>query len=186
MLNKGLSKSEIERAIEGKGDFMQINFLKNFIEKNHSLPTDVKKFAYEKLAKLYQKKFLLEEAAKAYENIALSAIRYTEKIQYYMKEAEMWIQKGDFDRADKAMRHALNEANATQKKEIYSETKRLYFRQAEKYEKDLKRNHALKIYEKLLHTGLEDDERISVREKLIYLYERLGRIKDAEKMRSLV
>ena len=31
MLNKGMSKSEIERELKGKGDFIQIDYLNRFI-----------------------------------------------------------------------------------------------------------------------------------------------------------
>lgn len=185
MLEPGMSKSQIEKEISQKGEFIQIDWLTRFLEEA-SPPRDVRRFVYEKLANLYEKKHMLRDAAQAYESMGMASIRYTDKIKYYIKEAEIWIKDGDFDKADKAMRRALHEANAVQKKEIYSEIKRLYFDQAKEYEKNLKRNHAVKIYEKLLHMGLEDKERQEVREKLIDLYEKLGRFKDAKKIKALM
>ncbi len=185
MLKPGMSKSEIEKAIEDKGDFVKIDWLTRFLKKG-SPSRDIRIFVYQKLAEIYEKKFLYGEAAEAYENIGMNMIRYTDKIKYYMKEAEIWILKGEFEKTDKALRRALNEANAAQKKEIYSEMKNLYLTQAKKYEKNMKTHNALRIYEKLNQMGLEDSERREVREKLIELYEKFGKFKDAEKIRNLM
>lgn len=185
MLDKSMSKSRIESALKEQGDFVQIDWLKKFLEGN-SVPRDIKKFACQKLADLYEKKFMLSEAAKMYENLGMLSIAYSDKIKYFIKETGLWIKKGEFDHADRAMRRAIREANAVQKKEIYTEIKNLYRKQTENYEKDLKRNHAAKIYEKLLQMGLEDDEKKEVREKLIRLYKKLGKFKDAKHLEELM
>ena len=63
-------------------------------------------------------------------------------------------------------------------KNYIEKTKEFYKKQAEAYEKDNRRSHALKIYEKLLLMGPSDQEREEIKAKLTKLYEQTGRLKD--------
>ena len=115
------------------------------------------------------------EAAKMYDNAGIISIAFTEKIKHYVKETELYIRTDSFDRADEAMKKAINQANTMEKQDIYSGVKDFYKRQAEIYEKELKRNHAVRIYEKLLEMKISDMERKDTKEKLLELYDKLGK-----------
>ena len=56
MLNVDMSKSEIEEVLNGKGDYVQMDYLAKFLEKPLSM--DMKKFIYLKLANLYEKNLI--------------------------------------------------------------------------------------------------------------------------------
>ncbi|MCK5043977.1 hypothetical protein KAR52_03190 [Candidatus Pacearchaeota archaeon] len=176
MLHKGMSKSEIETELGGKGDFVQIDYLTRFMDENMSF--DLKKFVCFKLEEIYERKGMLNDAAKMLGNIALISIAFSEKIKYYVKAVELYIRAGFFDKADSSMRKALNQANEQQKQDIYSIVKNFYKQQAEIYEKEFKRNHAVKIYEKLLEININDFEREEIKKKLLDLYEKLGKFKE--------
>jgi len=176
MLYSGISKSEIEEELQRKGDFVQIAYLTNILEEK--LPIDIKKFICSKLAEIYEKKFMFKDAAKMFENVALISVAFSEKIKYHLREAELYIKAGDFEGVDNAMKKAISDANASEKAEIYFIIKNSYKRQADIYEKEMRRNHAAKIYEKLLHMNTSESEKNDIKRKLLELYEKLGKLKE--------
>jgi hypothetical protein len=74
MLKTGMTKSEIEEKLADKGDFVQIDYLTNFLKETMTL--DMKKFVFTKLAELYEKTGMLEEAAKNHDDAALISIPF--------------------------------------------------------------------------------------------------------------
>jgi tetratricopeptide (TPR) repeat protein len=183
MFYENISKSGIEKEIESKGDFVQIDYLARLSKEK--LPIDTKKFVYLKLAGIYERKFMFNDAAKMFDNIALISVAFSEKIKNYIKEAELHIRAGTFDRVDEAMKKAMNQANTIEKQDIYFTIKDFYKKQAEVYEKEMKRAHAVRIYEKLLEMKLNDSEREEIKEKLLYLYEKLGKFEEAKRLSRL-
>ena len=171
-----MSKSEIEKDLQGKGDFVQIDHLIRFLKDQLSM--DTKKFVFLKLAALYEKAKLLDEAAKMYNNAAELSIPFVEKINHYKKEAELYIKSGAFDRAEKAMRDAMSQANLREKEEIYASIKQFYKEQALVCEKALKRNQAVRLYEKLLEMRISEQERKEIKTKLLELYKTLGKVRE--------
>lgn len=171
-----MSKSEIEKELDKRGDFVAIDELTKFSRQDLSI--DMKKFVYLRLAGIYERKGMLSDAARMFNNVALASIAFSEKIKSHVKEAELYIKAGNFEKVDEAMKKAMREANASQKAEIYFAVKDFYKRQAEIYEKEMKRNHASKIYERLLQMNMGDLEKQEIKEKLLDLYDKLGRFKE--------
>jgi len=176
MIKTGMVKSEIEEQLAGKGNFVQIDYLTRFLE--GPLTMDMKKFVFLKLAELYEKISMLKEAAKNYDNAAIVSIAFSEKINHYMKEAELYIRADDFEKCDNAMKKAMAQANSTEKDEIYLTVKDFYKQQAETYEKNLKRASSARVYEKLLEMRISDLERKEIKEKLLDIYDKLGKRKE--------
>lgn len=177
-----MTKVEIEKDLEGKGDFVKIDHLKRFLEQDIAFET--KKFVYFKLAEIYEKKGMFNDAGKIYENISMLSTSFSEKIQDYVKGAELYIKGGFFNRADESIKKAFSQANLAQKADIYIAIKNFYKRQAEVYERELRRSHAVKIYEKLLTMKISESEKQEIKDKLINLYEKLGRIKEYYALRK--
>ncbi len=176
MLSKEMRKHEIEEDLKGKGDFVQIDHLNRFLKE--SLSMDTKKFVYLKLAEIYEKRSMFSDAAKMYDNAAMISITFSDKVKQYVKETELYIKAGFFDRADEAMKKAVGTASTAEKDRIYTSIKDFYKRQAEVYEKELRRSHAVSIYERVLEMKINDLERQEIRKKLLGLYEKLGKIKE--------
>ncbi|MCX6749190.1 MAG: hypothetical protein NTW17_00390 [Candidatus Pacearchaeota archaeon] len=176
MLKPTMSKSEIEKDLQGKGDFVQIDHLIRFLKDQLSM--DTKKFVFLKLAALYEKAKLLDEAARMQNNAAELAIAFTEKITYYKKEAELYIKSGAFDKAEKAMRDAMSQANLREKEDIYAFIKQFYKEQALVCEKNEKRNQAVRLYEKILEMRITETERSEIKAKLLELYKKLGKVRE--------
>lgn len=121
---------------------------------------------------------MLSDAAKTYEALAIAAIAFSEKRLYYIKETELFIKAGMFERADEAMKKGMNLGTASDKSEIYFVVKEFYKKQAEAYEREMRRAHAAKIYEKLLEMNISSMEREEIKEKLLKLYEKLGKVRE--------
>lgn len=170
------TKEEIDKHLQGKGDFVRIDHLTEILKQN--LPFETKKYACVKLADIYEGKGMFIDAAKVYESLGIAAVAFNEKIKYYLKETELLIRSGEFDRADMAMKKATGLGNASEKNEIYLAVKEFYKKQAGVYERELRRNHAAKIYERLLEMKISDGEREEIKEKLLKLYEKLGKVRE--------
>ena len=183
MLKRGMSKSEIEKELAGKGDFVQLDYLINFLKED--LPTDVRKYVMLRIALIYESKSMFNEAGKIYNNLAIFSIPFKEKVMYHMKEAESYIKAGSFREADSATSKAMNQANTFEKNDIMSSVKQFYRRQAETYEKNMRRNNATRLYEKLLEISQTETERMPIREKLMDLYQKLGKFREYNAIKGL-
>ena len=168
-----MSKLDIEKCLNAKGNFIRIDYLTRFLRED--IPLDMKKFCYTKLAETYENMKMFSDSARVFNNLAIISISFTEKINNYVKETKSYILTGNFPKADESMQKAMSQANSVQKNEVYNEIKNFYKRVAEDYEKETKRNKASGIYEKLLEMKISDMERQEIKSKLIDLYEKLGK-----------
>lgn len=173
-LKPGMTKSEIEQFLQGKGDYVQIDHLGRFLKEPMALET--KKFVFLKLAGLYEKAKMFDEAAKMYDNAAGLSIAFVEKIKHYMKETEFYAKLGAFDRVEQAMKKAMTQANFREKEEIRISVKMFYKEQAKVCEAELRRNQATRFYEKILEMRISEQERAEIGGKLLELYKSLGKI----------
>lgn len=182
MLKPGMSKEEIRQALKDQGDFVQIDYLMKFL--NTKPPIHIKKFVYETLTQIYEKTNMFGEAALTSEKAAESSVIYTDKIKFFVKATELFIKAGRFEMADYSMKKALHNANASEKGGIYAQIKEFYKKQAGAYELDHKRAHAVKFYEKLITLNLFDEEKEEIKQKLLDLYDKLGRFNDAAMLKK--
>ncbi len=176
MLTKGMSKSEIERELKGKGDFIQIDYLNRFIAQKP--PLHEKKFAFMKLIGIYDSKKMFNDVAKIYNNLALLALSQQERVECLIKETKAYIQGGRFDEGDSVMRRAMDEVTIVRKADIYEDIKKFYRKEGENYERENKRNHAIKVYEKLLSMKISENEKNEIKSKLLGLYDQLGKFRE--------
>ncbi len=171
-----MTKEEIEKALNGKGDFVQIDYLTKFLETKP--PLLLKRYTYLKLANIYESKKMFNDSGKMFENLGVISIAFSEKIKYFVKAAQSYIEDGFFENADNAVKKAMGEANEYERGEIYYSIKEFYKKKAQVYESQLKRNHAANIYEKLLQMKITEFEKKEFKKRLLDLYERLGKFKE--------
>ena len=183
MLKRGMSRSEIEKELSSKGEFVQIDYLSAFLKED--LPTDIRKFAMLKMAEIYEKKMMFGEAAKIFNNLSLLSIPFAEKMKCHVKEAELYIKAGYFREADYATSKAMNQANTFEKNDIMFSIKQFYRKQAEAFEKEMRRNNASRLYEKLLELSTTEAEKRQIRTKLMELYQKLGKFREYNALKGL-
>lgn len=176
-----LTKSDIEEAIKGKGDFIQINYLNRYLKLVDTL--DLKKFILLKLAGINEEKGMIGDAIKNLNSVAEMSTTFREKIEFFMKEAELWIKFGNFEMADKAFQKAYAIGNTQEKINTQNQYIELYMMQGKKMEDSEKHRKMAEIYEKLFSMrNFKDKEKI--REKLMNVYEKLGRVQDYERIKK--
>lgn len=183
MLRKDLKKAELDELLEGKGDFVQIDYLNRFLKLFP--PIAMRKYAYLRLAKVYLEKRLFEDAAKMFSNAAINSLTFKEKNESYMKEAKCYIKAGKFESSSKALRKAFSEANEKERNEMAREIINYYKKEGESLEKEGKPGAATTLYERLIRMRLPEEEKSEVKEKLLSLYKKLGKIKEYNFLKSL-
>ncbi len=177
-----ITKHEIAEELAKKGEFVQMGYLSDLLKKDTS--TDAKLFICIKLAELYEKRRLYTEAAKVHHIAAIISMKFEDKIKHHLRETEFYIKAGNFLLADDAMKKAMSQANSSERNGIYETIKQFYLTQAEVYEKEKRRNHASKIYEKVLEMRVGDVERQRIKQRLLELYDKLGKTKEYFKLKK--
>lgn len=172
-----MNKKEIEDFLKDKGDFVQIDHLTRFLTRDKP-PLEKRKFVFEKLAEIYERKRMFNEAAKMWNNIAIAGLTFKEKVQSYVKEAELYIKGGKLDEADESVKKAIGEAHGPERDNVLKIVKEFYKQQASVYEKENRRAQAVRVYEKLLQMNITPQERQEIKDKLLPLYEKLGKVKE--------
>src|SRR4030042_6121209 len=181
MLRKEMTKTEIEKELAGKGDYVLIDNITRFLKEN--LPTDIRKFVYMRLSEVYERRNMFADAADIFGKLAEISTP-AEKTNNFVKETECYIKAGFFDRADAAIRKIISEVKAGERGKIMISIKEFYKNQAQLYEKEKRRNRAVKTYEKLLTLNISDAEKDGINKKLLLLYKELGMIDEYMGMRS--
>lgn len=182
MLNKNMRKKDIEEVLEGKGEFVKIDYLTRYLKSMP--PIEMRKFAYLKLALVYLNKGMFSEAARMYKNISINSLTFREKRENYLKESKAYVLAGKFDESDKALKRAMGEGNTKEKKECHQTIIDFYKKEGEEMEKQRKHGSAMKIYEKLIRMRIDDNEKEEIKEKLLVVYDRLGKRKEYNFLKS--
>ena len=109
---------------------------------------------------------------------------YKDKEKYYIAEAELYIMSGHLEKVNTAMKDAMSNANATERENIIYTIKEFYKIQANTYENELKRRKASEIYEKVLEMSLLPSERQKIKDKLLELYDKLGKTQEYFRLKN--
>jgi tetratricopeptide (TPR) repeat protein len=182
MLNKNMTKVEIERELKSQGDYVQIDNITRFLKQNPAL--DVKKFLYAILIEIYDRRKMFGEAAETCGRLAEIMLNDKEKVVCLRKEVEFYIKAGFFDKADAVFRRTLSEISPNERPKLDLEIREFYKNQADIYEKEKRRSFAVKTYEKLLTMKLSETEKSEINGKLSNLYRELGMVGEYMKLKK--
>ena len=176
-----VSKQDIEKNIQGKGDYVQMHYLSTILQRQ--LDFDTRKFAMIKLIHLYESKCMFLEAAKLMKGASEINTTFNGKMQDFIKAATLFIRAGDTYSADVLFSEAAALGNQEQKFKIKEIKKEAYKTQAKVYIGKDKRSHAMQICEKILTLDLREDERKEIEKTLLELYGRLGKISEYQTLK---
>lgn len=179
---KETKKEEIKAKLKIiGGDMLKIEYLENCLKRQ--IAFDVRKFVYLGLAELYESRLMFNEAAKNVDGAAEISITFREKMENYMRAAELLIKHGSYDAADKSFEKALVCGNSREKEALKKKFKEAYFTRAKEFEAGKKLNNAIKIYEKLpIYRFVSEDEKKTINLKLAILYSKVGKIQEAMRL----
>ena len=176
MRAKETEKKDIEAKISGMGDYVKMDYLRSCLD--NKLDFDTKKFVLNKLAEMYEKKGMYGDCAKIYRKSADINTTYKGKMEDFMQAGRFFVKEGDFENADISFNKAMACGNETEKFSIKNKIKEIYLGQAEEYMKKGKRRQAMDSYERILEVCKVDEvEQELIKEKLLELYKKLGKIK---------
>jgi len=170
------TRKEIEARLEGMGDYMKMGYLASCL-KNH-LDLDTRKFVLIKLSGLYEFRNMFFDAAKTIRLAADINTTYQGKITDFLKACDLFIRAGNYEEADACMKRAIALGNEKQRQEIKKTVKEFYKVWARFFAENRKRKQAMKAYEKLLSFELDDVERNEIKENLLEIYDKLGKIRE--------
>ena len=160
------------------GDMLKIEYLENCLKQQ--LANDVRRGVHVKLAELYAIRLMYFEAAKNLEGAADCAVTYKDKMQIYSSAAKMWIRGANYSKANESFKKALACANDLEKESLKAQLKQDYLSAAEKFEKLNRNNNAIKVYDELkILNLLTSEEKDRINAKLVTLYTKVGRIREA-------
>ncbi|MFA5019783.1 MAG: hypothetical protein WC533_01650 [Candidatus Pacearchaeota archaeon] len=177
-----LTKEEIETSIRGKDDFIKIDYLNRTLERADSF--EAKKYIFLTLAGIFESKNMLKEAVRKISAAADISTTFKEKMNLYMKEAELYIRIGDFNLSEVSFRKAHSFGNNLERADLKVQYVNLFRIWAKKFELENKSRTALKIYEKLISLPQGEEQKMEVKAKLIEIYERLGMIREASSLKN--
>ena len=171
------TKDEVIKKAEKMSDFLRMEYLENCSKK--FIDKEILRYCFLELARLYERNVMYPDAIKylaRYEEVAATG---REKIQAYQKEIELLIKAGLYDRIEFSLKKAKDIALPKEILEIEQKTHQLLKDEAAKYDKLNKYSPATKAYEKLLQFSKNQDEKTEIKRRLVYLYNKLGRVRES-------
>ena len=181
-LRDGMTEAEIMKKFSTfMSDELKAEFIENCLKKK--LDSSVKKNIHIKVADIYDRKKWYTNAA-SHISAAISCTDiYREKMGLFMKLGQLNIKDNKHIMARDAFKSAMDYANSGEKKKISDDIKNLYLSGASSLDANGKWTKAALIYEYSLDL-LTDAEKKAVKQKLVILYEKLGRVKDSMRMKK--
>ena len=172
-----ITKEDIDRELAGKGDFVRLDRIENFLKQTKSL--DIRKFLLVKQAEIYENKGMLSEAARIHDALAHLSLTFSDKTNQHMKETELYIRAGLLEQADLSMKKAMSELDDKQKEGIKKRIIEFYVNHGSALEKAQRRAQAIKLYEKMITMHyLSAGDKDNVNKRLLGLYEQTGKIRE--------
>jgi len=181
MEEKGITRIDVEKNLQGKGDYVKIDYLMRVLKRD--LDFDTRKFALIKLIGIYESKKMFLEAGKLMRIAADINTTFKGKIQDYLKSIELFVWAGSFVEADISYTKCIGIASESEKIFVKDKVKDYYRTQAKSFIGKGKRSHAVEAFEKLLNFELSLEEKRKVNEQLLELYGKLGKIREYEMLK---
>ena len=176
MIVKEENRRDIEQKLIKLGDYIKIDYLSSCLKK--PLDFDTRKFVLLKLSEIYEQKNMFSDSAKMIQLSASINTTIQGQISDLIKAGGLFIKAGNFDLADSMFDKAFAYADTIQKVGIKNSKKEMYKKQAELYLKNDKRKNAMLAYERLSELDLDSLERRETQQRLLSLYEKLGKVKE--------
>jgi len=170
---------ELKRRLESERTSLnKLVYLESAI-KQRDLTFEMKRFILGKLAEFYEERLMYDKAGRALANKAGIDISYRDKIETYLKAAELFAKSGRLDESEDMFVNAERNSTSEQKQRIKLARKNILLVNAHYLEKQGKRASALKFYEKLIKMDLDLIEKKEVKDKLLKTYKQLGKFREA-------
>jgi len=170
------TKTEVQAKAEKMSDFLRMEYLENCTKK--FMDKETLGYCFQELSKLYERNVMFPDAIKYLSRYEEIAVTNTEKRTAYLKEIELSIKAGFFDKVEFTHKKIKDITTPKEMREIEQKIIDLYKQEAAKFDRANKYSPALKIYEKLLQLA-RPEEKLEIKRKLVFLYNKLGRVRES-------
>lgn len=170
------TRREIEEKLGSVGDYVKMDYLQRCLKMQ--LDFDTRKYVLTTLSVIYESRKMYLEAGKLMRAAAEINATFEAKMNDFIKSMELYIRAGNYEEADISFSKAIACASDPQKLRIKDKRKLMYKEAAKDYMIKDKRKHAMEAYEKLMEMELQPEEKQEVKQNLMKLYEKLGKIKE--------
>lgn len=155
------------------------------VEIRKGLTPEMKKEALILIAQLYESKKWWGNAAKNYQIASDLAVLIPEKMNILYKTAEMYLRAEDYFSSDDYFRRAMAQASMRERAEMQRKIFAMYLSLAQEYESKKNNTKAIQVYNRLLSLpGYPFDESQKIRDKLVILYDKIGKPFEANQLRN--
>jgi len=178
-----ITKTEIERAINGKDDFVKLDYLNRYL--SHIDNFDLKKYVLLNLAMIHESKNMVPAAIANIIAAADISITYKEKIELYMRVVELHIKRRNFPMAENALKQAMYFAPEMEKTRLKSRYVDIFWNIAKEFEANDKLRQAIEIYEYILSLNQTEEKKTEVKTKLLEYYNKRGMIREYNKIKNI-
>lgn len=174
VLEKNLS--EIQQKAGRMSDFLRMEYLESCaIKFNDSL---ILRYCYQELSRLYEGRKMYSDAIKYIFKYQETLVSEVEKMNAMMKEVELLIKAGFYDRADLLIKRIIENSKESQKFEVRRKIVEMFKQEAARFEKESKFTPLLKVYEKLIEY-LADAEKNEIKRRMVIIYKKLGKVRES-------
>ncbi len=172
MLVRETTRKEIEEKFVGMNEYVRIDYLTSCLKSN--LDFETRKFVLVKLSGLLENKGMFLDAGKAMKSAAEINTAKQNKINDFMKAAELFIRGGDYDMADATRQKLAQIVEGEQLVLLDRILKETYRVQAKYLIEKHRRKQAIEVYEKMVEIEKMTNEKAELQKKLLELYESVG------------
>lgn len=170
------TKREIEEKAGKMSDFLRMEYLESCLKR--FVDSEVLRYCYSELSRSYEKNHMYTDAIKYLERFQELCTTQREKFDAYLKEIELLIKAGLYDRVDFAYNKMKENLSPREIKELQEKMLMMFRVEAEKQEKSSKYRMAAKAYEKIL-TMIKGLDTIDIKRRLENLYKKLGMVRES-------
>ena len=170
------NKSEVQAKAEKMSDFLRMEYLENCTKK--FMDKEILRYCFQELSRLYERNAMFPDAIKYLARYEELAGTNTEKRTAYLKEAELLIKAGFYDRIEFTHNKIKEISSPKELKEIDQKIIQLLKDAAAMYDRQNKYSPATKTYEKLLQLSKPEDK-TEIKRRLVFLYNKLGKVRES-------
>ena len=156
---------------------LQQEYLENLL-KRIAIQPSIKIFASRILADVYARRGMWASAAKTMENAASTFLNPNTKRDIYKQAAVLYLKAMDLLMAEDCFRKAIENSMEKEKPFLKKEIEQMHLAEAANMENNGKRARAVEVYERMLRLNPDPLLQRRIQERLVVLYEKLGRIAD--------
>lgn len=179
---QNLTEDDIMQKVRSLSSILQQEYLENLLQRLN-LDPNLKIFSSRKLADLYARRGMYASSARVITHAASIAPTFAVKKDLSMEAGMMAIKAGNYLLADDSFKHATEEAPQHEKAKIQKEAQDLFLFEAEQLEQRGRVARAIQLYERLIRSDMDQGLIRKIKEKLVILYEKVGKIEDSMNMK---